>query len=75
MFDENLVAIKLGKVQVLIDKPFYIGFCAFDVSKTCVCDLYYRFMQEKLENDCKILYTDTDSLIYEDLMSIRAREE
>ena len=27
IFDENLVAIKLGQVQVLLNKLFYIGFC------------------------------------------------
>ena len=65
VFDENLVAIKLGQVQVLLNEPFYIGFCVFDLSKTCVYDFHYDFMQEKLGNHCKIFYIDTDSLIYE----------
>ena len=65
IFDENLVAIKLGQIRVLLDKPFYIGFCVLDLSKTCVYDFHYNFMRKIVGDDCKILYTDTDSLIYE----------
>ena len=65
MFDEYLVAIKLGQVRVLLNKPFYIGFCVLGLSKICVYQFHYNFMRKILPNDCKILYTDTDSLIYE----------
>ena len=65
IFDEHLVAIKLGQVRVLLNKPFYIGFCVLDLSKTCVYEFHYNFMRNILGNDCKILYADTDSLIYE----------
>ena len=65
IFDENLVAVKLGQVQVLLNKPFYIGICVFDLSKICVNDFHYNFMRKILGNDCKILYTDTHNLIYE----------
>ena len=65
IFDENLVAIKLGQVQVLLNTPFCIGFCVLDLSKTCVYEFYYNFMRKIFGNDCKIFYTDTHSLIYE----------
>ena len=65
IFDVNLVAIKLGQVQVLVNEPFYIGFCVLDLSEPCAYDFRYKLMQEKLGNNCKILFTNTDSLIYE----------
>ena len=52
----NLVAIKLEEFQVLVNK-------LIDLSKICVYDFHCNFMRKQLGNDCKILYTDTDSLI------------
>ena len=62
---ENLVAIKLGQLRVLLNKPFQIGFCVLDLSKTCIYEFHYNFMRKIFGNTCKILYTDTDSSIYE----------
>ena len=65
IFDENLVAIKLRKTEILMDKPIYIGFCVLELSKICLYDFHYEFMNQVLPGKCKILYTDTDSLIYQ----------
>lgn len=78
IFDENLVAIELNKVQVLLNKPLYIGFCVLDLSKTCVYEFHYNYMLPIFRSECKLLYTDTDSLIYEikcaDIYSIIKRD-
>lgn len=66
IFDENLMAIELSKSVLVFNKPLYIGMAILDISKVCVYDFHYKYMIKKFgENQAKLLYTDTDSLIYE----------
>ncbi|CAB0042387.1 unnamed protein product, partial [Trichogramma brassicae] len=65
IFDENLVAIQLSKTVVTIDKPVYVGCSILDISKTQLYRFHYDFMRDRFKSNCKVLYTDTDSLVYE----------
>ncbi|XP_051161514.1 uncharacterized protein LOC127281705 [Leptopilina boulardi] len=65
IFDENLVAIELRKTEILMNKPIYVGFAVLDVSKSLIYDFHYDYMLKKYVDSCKLMYTDTDSLIYE----------
>ncbi|XP_015510307.2 uncharacterized protein LOC107217324 [Neodiprion lecontei] len=65
VFDDNLVAVELGRMEILLDKPIYVGFCVLDLSKTHLYDFHYDYMISQFADRCKLLYTDTDSLIYE----------
>ncbi|XP_043470555.1 DNA polymerase-like [Leptopilina heterotoma] len=64
IFNENLVAVELNKTEVLMNKPIYIGLSVLDISKTLMYDFHYKYMRNKYGKNCKLLYTDTDSLIY-----------
>ncbi|XP_018395378.1 PREDICTED: uncharacterized protein LOC108773902, partial [Cyphomyrmex costatus] len=64
VFSENLVAIELRKLEVKFDKPIYVGMCILDISKTCLYEFHHEFMAPLFREKCKIIYTDTDSLIY-----------
>jgi len=44
IFDENLVAIQLKKLEALMKKPIYAGFCVLDLSKTCMYKFHYKTM-------------------------------
>ncbi|KYN09117.1 hypothetical protein ALC57_18748, partial [Trachymyrmex cornetzi] len=64
VFSENLVAIELRKLEVKFDKPIYVGMCILDISKTCLYEFHHKYMAPVFREKCKIMYTDTDSLIY-----------
>ncbi|XP_044764456.1 uncharacterized protein LOC123321018 [Coccinella septempunctata] len=64
IFGENLLAIEMKKVNLIFNKPVYIGSAVLDISKTCLYDFHYNYSLTKF-NDSSLLYVDTDSLIYE----------
>ncbi|XP_047513543.1 uncharacterized protein LOC125055226 isoform X3 [Pieris napi] len=65
VFSENLVAVQLNKTKLVYNKPIYLGFCVLDISKTLMYNFHYNYMQTKFDSNLKLLYTDTDSLIYQ----------
>ncbi|XP_070522413.1 uncharacterized protein [Cardiocondyla obscurior] len=64
VFAENLVAIEMRKLEVKFNKPIYVGMCILDISKTCLYEFHHEYMRPLYHDQCKIMYTDTDSLIY-----------
>ena len=66
IFDENLVAIQLNKTHICLNKPIYVGFSVLDISKTCVYKFHYEIIPPLVHpKKTTLLYTDTDSLIYD----------
>ena len=61
----DLLSCEMGKVKVKMNKPVYLGQAILDLSKTIMYEFHYDFMMEKYnEVDLKLLYMDTDSLVY-----------
>ena len=59
------ICVTQTKNQVVMNKPIYVGQSILDISKTCMYDFDYNVMQAKYGHDnCKLLFTDTDSLCY-----------
>jgi len=63
--DENLFAIHMKPVKLYYNKPVYLGVCILDLSKNLMFDFHYNYMKPKYRDKAQLLYTDTDSLIYE----------
>lgn len=54
----------MRRTQVYLNKPIHVGITVLDVSKTLMYNFHYDYMKKKYGYNCKLLYTDTDSLIY-----------
>ena len=65
IFNENLVSVHMSKTSLLMNKPIYLGMCILDLSKIIMYDFHYNYIKSKYVDKAKLLFTDTDSLMYE----------
>ena len=70
MIDEKLVAVHTRKTKLYFNKPVHLGTSILDLSKSLMCDFHYNYIKTKFGDKAKLLFTDTDSLVYE----IRTKE-
>ena len=61
-FTENLVGIEMGKTEIVMNKPIYVGQAILDLSKITMYEFRYDYAQPKWY--INLLYQDTDSLVY-----------
>jgi hypothetical protein len=65
IFNENLVAVKKIKESLTLNKPAYVSMCILELSKTLMYDFHYNYIKKKYGDQARLLFTDTDSLMYE----------
>ena len=65
IFNENFASVHLKKTSLTMNKPVYLGMCILDLSKTIMYDFHYNYIKPKYGEKAKLLFTDTDSLMYE----------
>ena len=62
----DLMSCEMGKVKVKMNKLVYLGQAILDLSKTITYEFHYDYIKRKYnENNLKLLYMDTDSLVYD----------
>ena len=65
IFHDHLVAVERLKSELVLNRPIYVGLCVLDISKVLMYDFHYNYVKSKYPNDeSKLLFTDTDSLVY-----------
>ena len=64
-FSGSLVAIHMAKTSIYMNKPVYLGMSILDISKTLMYDFHYDYIKLKYGEKAELLFTDTDSLMYE----------
>ena len=51
--------------EVEMNKPIYVGTSILDLSKVCMMNFHYNVINETFKDNYSLLYSDTDSLVYE----------
>ena len=62
-FKENLLVIEMKKIEILMNKPVYIGFSIITLSKVLMYEFWYDYVKPKYGEKTKLCYMDTDSFI------------
>ena len=65
IFDRNLSAVHMKNTEVYFNKPVYVGQAILDLSKTLMFDFHYNYIRKKYGNKAELLFTDTDSLMFQ----------
>ena len=64
IIDNNLFAIRKSKLALKVNKLAHIGMRILELSKVLMCKFHHDYIKNKYENKSKLLFTDTDSLMY-----------
>ena len=64
IIDKNFIAVHCSKKVLTLNKPIYKGFCVLELPKLLMCQFHYDDVL-KTVNTVKLLFADTDSLVYE----------
>ena len=62
IFEESMAAMKIAKRRIYWSKPTIVGACVLYLAKLHGFRFQYTVM--KLNFDCKVFYSDADSLLY-----------
>ena len=62
---KNPVGIHEIKPVLTLNKAIYLGFSILDLSKLLMYEFHYKCVGTKYDNCDNLLFTDTDSLVYE----------
>ena len=63
-FTENVLAIEIGKFQILMNKPVYLGLSILDLSKTVMYEFWYYYVKPKYGKNPKLCYVDKDGWLH-----------
>ena len=64
-FSKHLFAVEMGKTEITMNKPVYLGQAILDLSKTLMYEFHYDYMRSKYGSKVNLCYMDTESFVYE----------
>ena len=65
IFHENLVTVERAKVELMLNRPIYVGFAILDLSKTLIYDFHYNYIKQMYPDSTLLFTGDTDYLTYQ----------
>ena len=64
-FSKHLFAVEMGRTEIKMNKPVYLGEAILDLSKTLMYEFHYDYTRPKYRSKVKLCYVDTDRFVYE----------
>lgn len=61
----DVMAVYQNKTSTTLNKPIYAGVAILNLSKCLMYDIWYNKLKKQYGDDLTLLYTDTDSFIFE----------
>ena len=58
-FTENLLAMEMKKIEILMNKPVYLGLSILELSKILMYVFWYDYVKPKYGEKAKLCYMDT----------------
>ena len=55
-FTEHFVAIEMKKIQILMNKPVYLGLPILEISKIVIYQFWYDYVKSKFGKNSRLLY-------------------
>ena len=65
IFSNDLVAKRKNKVTLTLNKLAYTGMFILELSKVLLYEFHFDYIKSKYGKNSRLLFTDTDSLMYE----------
>ena len=65
LFSKYLFAVEMGKTEIKMNKPVYLGQAILELSRTLMYELYYNCMRPKCGSKVNLCYMGTDSFAFE----------
>lgn len=63
-YANGIYTINMEKKECVFNRPSYIGSTILDMSKYLMYDFHYNIMKPKYGDNVDLIYTDTDSFVY-----------
>ena len=64
LFTENLLALKMKKIQILINKPLHLGLSILELIKILMYKFWCDYVKLKYNEKAKLCYMNTDFIVY-----------
>ena len=64
LVNNQVIQHKILKTTLTLSKAAYFRICILELSNVSMFEFYYDYMKNKYGNKSRLLFTDTDSLIY-----------
>ena len=65
VFDNDLVTIRKSKVTLMLNRPAFVVMFILDLSRVLMYEFLYNYIKNKYGNNSRLIFTNTESLIYE----------